>query len=599
MIKILLFFLTTLFFLVPQNSYADNKLYEVFVKSQYTVNESGNTAVVQEIELINKTEFQFAPSYEVYLGFSDIQNVKAFNAKSTIPHIVKSSGDKQSILISFKERVVGKGKKNRFTVSYETRDIAQKKGSIWDVSIPGVSNIDTFSAYDTTLIIPSSFGAPAIIKPEKTVAKNSTFTFTKEEIGKGGISVMFGVSQAYSFALTYHLKNDNLFPVTSEIALPPTTGYQDVIIQEISPRPIDVTMDEDGNWLATYNLKPQEDKTIQVTGHAKIFADPRPEILSSEKKTEYLKEQNYWEQDNRIQKIAQETKTPRKIYEYVVNTLQYDYKKVTESGNRLGAKNVFSDNASTVCLEFTDLFIAIARAAGIPARAVEGYAYTDDSTLRPLALRQDILHAWPEYYDESKKSWIMVDPTWGNTTKGTDYFSSLDFYHLAFVVKGYDSTYPVPAGGYKNNPEKKDVQIDFVEVSSFDPKQALKLSSSFPDFSMSGLPATGKVLVQNTGSAPIRNKKLVVLGEDAKSWEYTVDLIPPYGKKEYTVTVPTGNFLTNKTHRLRISIDDVEDFRVFRTGVLPENSQQLVMIGGVLVVSIITSAYIALKTRRI
>jgi len=43
----------------------------------------------------------------------------------------------------------------------------------------------------------------------------------------------------------------------------------------------------------------------------------------------------------------------------------------------------------------------------------------------------------------------MVDPTWGNTTGGVDYFNTFDFDHLAFVVKGISSTYPVPAGGYK------------------------------------------------------------------------------------------------------------------------------------------------------
>ncbi len=63
-----------------------------------------------------------------------------------------------------------------------------------------------------------------------------------------------------------------------------------------------------------------------------------------------------------------------------------------------------------------------------------------------MSLVKDVLHAWPEYYDESKKTWIMIDPTWGNTTHGMDYFSSLDFEHITFVIKGLSSTYPVPAG---------------------------------------------------------------------------------------------------------------------------------------------------------
>ncbi len=30
----------------------------------------------------------------------------------------------------------------------------------------------------------------------------------------------------------------------------------------------------------------------------------------------------------------------------------------------------------------------------------------------------------------------MIDPTWGATTGGVDYFETLDFDHFAFVVKG-------------------------------------------------------------------------------------------------------------------------------------------------------------------
>jgi len=61
-------------------------------------------------------------------------------------------------------------------------------------------------------------------------------------------------------------------------------------------------------------------------------------------------------------------------------------------------------------MEFTDLFIALSRAAGIPAREINGFAYTDDIRLRPLDLVTDMLHAWPEYYDEEKESGHLLTP---------------------------------------------------------------------------------------------------------------------------------------------------------------------------------------------
>jgi len=55
----------------------------------------------------------------------------------------------------------------------------------------------------------------------------------------------------------------------------------------------------------------------------------------------------------------------------------------------------------------------------------------------------------------------MIDPTWGSTTSGIDYFKNLDLDHIAFVIKGSESEYPIPAGGYKFENASKDVNVRF------------------------------------------------------------------------------------------------------------------------------------------
>ncbi|NCC70435.1 hypothetical protein EOM09_02540, partial [bacterium] len=39
---------------------------------------------------------------------------------------------------------------------------------------------------------------------------------------------------------------------------------------------------------------------------------------------------------------------------------------------------------SSICTDFTDLFITLARAKGIPAREVQGFAYTNNSKIKPI-----------------------------------------------------------------------------------------------------------------------------------------------------------------------------------------------------------------------
>ena len=129
---------------------------------------------------------------------------------------------------------------------------------------------------------------------------------------------------------------------------------------------------------------------------------------------------------------------------------------------RLGALKSLQTPEAAICMEFTDLFIATARANGIPAREINGFAYTENPEIQPLSLVNDVLHAWPEYYDSQKGAWIPVDPTWGSTTGGVDYFSKLDLRHFTFVIHGTSSTKPYPAGSYKlgSNPQK-DVFVTF------------------------------------------------------------------------------------------------------------------------------------------
>jgi transglutaminase-like putative cysteine protease len=69
------------------------------------------------------------------------------------------------------------------------------------------------------------------------------------------------------------------------------------------------------------------------------------------------------------------------------------------------------------CNEHTQLFVALARAAGIPARVVAGMAYVDGKFY---------YHAWPEVL---LRHWVAVDPTFGQFPA--------DASHIRFVTGGF------------------------------------------------------------------------------------------------------------------------------------------------------------------
>jgi len=571
-------------------------------KVSYTVYENENTHVNMQISLTNQEDDSFFSSYKLQIGYTDINNLKASDSKGEItPNVIKNQKG-STIELSFNDKVVGEGEKLIFYLSFDTKEITENRGNVWEINIPGISSKNDFNSFNVNVYYPKSFGKPVYIKPNipGALSKNE-LSFTKEELQTSGISIAFGNYQIYSFDLSYNLKNSNLYPVKTEIAIPPETNYQEIIINDMIPKPNNITVDKDGNWLAEYSLSASETKRIRILGKAKAHLIPKEEKISDEQKKEYLLPKKYWEvNDLQIKKLAKELKNPYAIYQYVVKNLTYDFSKVTSKSDRIGAKKVLENPKSSVCLEFTDLFIALSRAAGIPAREINGFAYTKNAEERPISLVKDVLHAWPEYYDEALNTWIMIDPTWENTTGGIDYFFVLDTDHFAFIRKGIDSSYPVPPGGYKlsENNNQKDVLVEL--DSTFEKIESFDIKADFPNPSFSAIPIKGSVKIINTGNSLIENKEMNIntkfLSSDIKT--FTINKILPFSYQKLDVSFEKTPFLTKTKDVITIQIDKKE----IHSDVLitPFYFNKNVILGGIIcAIFIIIISLIIYGSRRI
>lgn len=534
-ISLLLFF-----FIFPSCVWA--KDYTSSYDVTYNVLENGATHVEYVVDLTNTASKVYNTSYKLSLGLDNIQNVQASDKLGSINPIVVKKDDGYTISLRFNDKVVGIGKTLRFKVSFNTKDIIQNNGNILEINIPGIAKENNYSKFDVHVNVPLFLGSPTYVKPKSISQK---LDFNKEQLEKSGISIAFGDYQIYTFNLKYHLKNPNLFPVKTQVALPPSTNYQEVFIEKIGPKPLSVIRDADGNWLAQYSLKSSEKIDVSVKGKAKVFLNPKKEELNQRQREEYLKETAYWQvSNNKIRELAEKLKTPSRIYQYVTEYLSYDFSRVTENKPRLGAASLLDNPKSAVCLEFTDFFITLSRAAGIPAREVDGFAYAKNSKQRPISLVKDVLHAWPEYYDKTKKAWIMVDPTWGNTTKGVDYFNTLDFDHFAFVIRGKSSDFPIPPGSYKQreNLGTKDVEVGFAKDLE-EPTSILEVTSSIPEVVISGFSPRGIVTIKNAAGSFLPSEDIFISSNDLlpQTIKKTAENLPPFGE----ISIP---FSFNPTH---------------------------------------------------
>lgn len=598
--KFFLFFFL-LFFFLPLKAYAANFSTDYTVN--YTVNNSSKTHVSFDVTLTNTTEQYYASSYTIHVGFDDVENITASDPDGSIVPKITDTSKGKTIELEFNKKVVGLGNKLTFNLRFDTDEVASAIGNVWAINVPGLSNQSEFSSFNVNVIYPTFLGRPVSIKPDNSNlinrAQGNRISFSKSDLGTSGISIAFGNFQIYSFDLTYHLENKNLFPVITEIAIPPQTNYQDISISEISPKPRNVTVDTDGNWLAQYNLSPSQDLKVIVSGKAKVYLSPKDEKINEKDLSLYLRERKYWEVNNpKIKNLALELKTPKRIYQYIVDNLTYDFSRVTSNKPRAGALNVLNDPTSAVCLEFTDIFVGLARAAGIPAREVDGYANTKNTQERPLSLVKDVLHAWPEYYDSERQMWIMIDPTWGNTTNGIDYFDTLDFDHFAFVKKGKDSNYPVPAGGYKTEKDLTTKDVDVKLSSDFSGEYLLLSEPVLSKEFLPGLPIRGKVVVRNQGSVISKPKILKIESSFLKPLqkEIAISEIPPYGYVEVPIGFEKTELLTNKKDIVTISVDKNLHQQAILISPLALGWQ---IIGGVLSVIAIVISIIIFRSGRI
>jgi transglutaminase-like putative cysteine protease len=569
----------------------------VGINATYSVADSGVTTVIEKVSITNREDYYYAPSYTVNLGLDNISNISARNSSGRINTTIKKTDDGTDIELTFPERIVGKGVTNNFTFQFDSTDIARKKGNIWEIDIPGIANSAKYQNYNVEVVVPPSFGIPTIVKPVVPLSQTNTYRFTKEQIGDGGVFMTFGQSQYFDVRLSYHLSNPNLFPIKTEIALPPNTSYQTVLINSLQPKPTNVYQDSDGNWLAEYSLSPSSE--LNISAQTQIQIMDKPSQSQPLQPNQYTQKADYWNVDDpKIQELATKYKTPEQIYKYVVDNLKYNYNKSGDKNVRLGATKSLQTPDNAVCLEFTDLFVTMARAAGIPARAVEGYAYTDNSKLRPLSLDSDVLHAWPEYYDSEKQTWIMVDPTWGNTTGGIDYFNTLDFDHIAFVIKGKSSVYPIPAGGYKTEKKGKDITVRFIPPASFQVKPSISLTHTFPESTLPGFPIRAAISIQNDGNTLVPATFLAVKNNTtSKETQYKIHAIPPFGKETLTISTERLPFLTNKPYSFTISYAGESFNQNISASFIPHD--YIYIIGGVfLVAGCITIAF-AIKAWRL
>lgn len=532
-----------LLFFFPAPTFASD--YATDAKVTYEIDKETITKVTYDITIENTSERSLQKGYDLIFSHTTVNSITAKEDGNEVIPELKGTDTEKHIIVHFDKPLNGLGRKKNLSLSFTTDMMVKRSGDIYEIVIPKLLRPENFRTYTISLHVPTSFGEEAYMVPKAqkilTVDDQRTYEFNKDDMSLRGVQATFGKFQVFDLLLHYSLKNDDWTFKQMSIALPPDTSVQKMYMNELLPKPLSINTDSDGNWIATYSLYPKESKEITYKGKALLFSGPR-RILSPQTMdvSTYTRATSYWQtNDPFIKEIAAKLKTPDAIYRYVVDTLSYDYNRAKPSAKRLGASAILKNPNTAICMEFTDLFIALARSAGIPAREIEGFAQSDNPRVQPLSLSSDILHSWPEYWDADKETWIPVDPTWEKTTGGQDYFTTFDMKHIAFAIHGQNDSSPLPAGLYKNKKNtNKDVHTSLSkleELPSSHETLSYKNQTLIP-FTINNWIAT----ITNNSPVALYNQMIELDMDGQREEIMNVDTLLPYQKISTSFQTPIG-----------------------------------------------------------
>lgn len=374
-------------------------------------------------------------------------------------------------------------------LNYTSYGLIVKSGKLRDVYVPAFSSEYRFVTETTSeevftrVIVPNDFGQINFATPDNRITEdgsNRIITFQKESlVGETGW-IQVGVEQYYEFKITQPVKSttgagffQNKYRVLIPRDIKSGPISQKVFYTNISPAPTNSFIDKDGNTFLEFSFLGNVDGEIIIEGYSILTQDNtiqyRDSGTLSQIPEEILRENTsparFWESNSpEIIEVADILKSQvrgedKSVYELIANTYRYvidkiDYSEVKRFGinERQGALATLLGGAA-VCMEYSDLFIALMRAQGIPARGAFGYGY---SALDVDEQEDTINHQWAEVYIPSIGEWVAVDTTWGENGDELIGGDLNHFYtHVASISPEVPSTTEVEFYGRLNTvPEK-------------------------------------------------------------------------------------------------------------------------------------------------
>ncbi|MEA3297745.1 MAG: transglutaminase domain-containing protein [candidate division Zixibacteria bacterium] len=256
---------------------------------------------------------------------------------------------------------------------------------------------------------------------------------------------------------THQVRNfgpDTIKTLDVYLAIPKNLDNQELTAKLVfDPDPIEIITDRWDQEIAHFvfqDLGPTDFTAVSMKAHVKLYKTQYyifPEKVGSLKdipkpiREKYLVDNTKFSItdpviQNGVKEAVGDENNPywiaRRIFKYIIDHVEYEL-----SGGWNVAPTVLARGNGS-CSEYSFVYIAMCRSAGLPARYVGSVAIRGDD-----ASRDDVFHRWVEVYLPGY-GWIPVDPSGGDRKRPADqarYFGHLNNCFLITTTGGGGSEY--------------------------------------------------------------------------------------------------------------------------------------------------------------
>lgn len=550
----LFFLLTSLLF--PYKIFSEEG-FKVYVNFQHTIESS---QIKTEATLQIRSETTKVLSFytaSIPLRNLDVKCYKQDNTEISCTKYYRTSVT--DVLIDLKNSVISKEQPLEIKLVYS---VPQGDSLLYNIS----SKISDTTTNEVYVKYPTSKGKPlSTSEPIRDIQiSKDNYVLLLKNTKHDELSILFGQKLTYKFNISRVFSNQgNTEPQTFEIIVPTDNSSQEIIWEEISPKPYTSFIDDDGNYILKYILQPNETIDCKISGNInKKSAEQKIEKPQSM----FTKEIGYWNITDTSEKkhiqsfladkgleiikstdnIDQLTPEQRAlfykyIYQYVINRLAFpsDVQLGITNSARIGANSIIQTPTKANPVDYADFYIAILRKFNIPAKMVVGYVsnisgYTSDG----------FYHHWVTYYDQDKQKWVEADPFLEEYTKNSLFENPFND-HITILTRGKSPLSPTITFFSPN-----DFTVALDTNSTLEKNFSVKSELRFDNYDITKKYAIGYIYILNDGNSAVTDFSLLTsnIGNIRKYIDPVINtstqIILPKESTRIQINIPFSELLT-------------------------------------------------------